>query len=37
MRDGRQRYECNLDMMWASAEFDADGQDVRGNYEPPWQ
>lgn len=37
MRGGRRRYECHLDMMWASAEFDADGEELTGNWAPAWR
>lgn len=37
MTGGRQRYECHLDMMWSSAEFDADGEDLSGNFAPAWR
>ncbi|MFK7999299.1 MAG: hypothetical protein AB8H86_06860 [Polyangiales bacterium] len=37
MSGGRRRYECNLDMMWASAEFDADGEELTGNWAPAWR
>lgn len=37
MTGGRRRYECNLDMMWASAEFDADGEELTGNWSPAWR
>lgn len=36
MSGGRSRYACSLDMMWVSAEFDADGRELSGNFAPAW-
>ncbi len=36
MGGGRSAYECALDLDWSSAEFDADGNEVSGNFTPAW-